>query len=108
MTFREFIEKMKKSSWKQTKSPGVRDMKNDLSKDFKGHMEKMGAVEPFKLKETTEYAFHPGDRVRLVQNFNRTGEVVGCVPGNGTLPWYFVKFNDGTEDRFTADELELS
>jgi hypothetical protein len=108
---------MKKSPFKQTMPSGVRDLEDDLSSDYKGHMERLGSVEPFKLvtnmtslsrnaKEAIEYSFRVGDRVRLVRNFNRTGEISACVPGNGSFPWYFVRFNDGYEDRFTSNELE--
>jgi hypothetical protein len=107
LTFAEWV-KMKKSSFKQSKPKGVRDMEDDLSKDFKGHIEKNGTVDPFKIKEAIEYAFRLGDRVRSVQNFQKTGEVTSCVPGDGKNPWYFIRWDsDGSEDRYMADELEL-
>jgi hypothetical protein len=52
------------------------------------------------------YKFNPGDRVRSTSNWTKTGEVTDCVPGNGSYPWYFVRWDDGTEDRYTDDELE--
>lgn len=53
----------------------------------------------------TDYVFSEGDRVYCTLN-NKYGEVISRVPGNGSIPWYFVKFDDGTEDRFTKDDLE--
>jgi len=50
-----------------------------------------------------KYKFNPGDRVTVD---GKHGEVTTCVPGgNGSIPWYFVRFDDGTEDRFTAEQL---
>lgn len=51
------------------------------------------------------YTFHPSQRVRGKYN-GKSGEVTTCVPGNGSFPWYFVKWDDGTEDRYTESELE--
>jgi hypothetical protein len=56
--------------------------------------------------EAVSYVFEVGDRVRLVDDFRKTGEVVGAVPGDGITPWYFIRFDDGTEDRYIADDLE--
>lgn len=50
------------------------------------------------------YKFREGERVYCTAN-GKYGEVTICVPGNGTFPWYFVKFDDGTEDRFTDEDL---
>jgi hypothetical protein len=47
------------------------------------------------------YKFKPGDRVLVA---GQAGEVMTCVPGSGE-PWYFVQFQDGTEDRFQARDL---
>lgn len=108
LTFSEWM-KMKKSPFKQKMSKGTRDIEDDLSKDYKGHLEKLGTVEPFKLKkEAVEYLFHPGDRVRHGRLFYKVGEVTSCVPGDGRTPWYFVSWEDGTEDRYTGDELEVA
>lgn len=52
------------------------------------------------------YRFTEGDRVRKVDEFTKTGTVSTTVPGNGSLPWYYVDFDDGSSDRFTEDELE--
>lgn len=49
------------------------------------------------------YMYAPGDRVYVAGHGE--GEVMTCVPGNGTMPWYFVRFDDGIEDRFVADDL---
>jgi hypothetical protein len=56
--------------------------------------------------EATNYEFGPGDRVRHRNNFQMAGEVTNCVPGNGSFPWYYVKWDNGQEDRHTSDELE--
>lgn len=55
----------------------------------------------------TTYAFHDGQRVCLAGAF-KLGEVTGMVPGDGKTPWYFVRWDDGSEDRYTADELEAN
>lgn len=52
-----------------------------------------------------EYVFSVGDQVYCSAN-GKYGEVNSCVPGNGSIPWYFVTFDDGTEDRFTKEDLE--
>jgi len=49
------------------------------------------------------YKFQIGDKVFAD---GRPAEVISCVPGNGLLEWYFVRFEDGTEDRFTAQQLQ--
>lgn len=54
---------------------------------------------------SAEYVFDEGDRVYCTVN-SKFGEVTTRVPGNGTIPWYFVTFDDGTEDRFTKEDLE--
>ena len=51
------------------------------------------------------YAYQPGDRV-FVKPLGKYGEVTACVPGNGTIAWYFVKPDDGDEDRWTEGDLE--
>lgn len=51
------------------------------------------------------YDYRP--RVRHKSEWEQTGEVATCVPGNGSIPWYFVRWDNGVEDRHTADELEL-
>jgi|TARA_Y100000034_G_scaffold116048_1_gene153877 hypothetical protein len=35
----------------------------------------------------------------------KEGNVSFSVPGNGSIRWYIVQFDDGTEDRFTLDQL---
>ena len=52
------------------------------------------------------YKFDSGDRVRLVGDWQKTGVVDTTVPGNGSLEWYFVQWDDGTYDRYTSGELE--
>lgn len=42
---------MKKISHTEKKSPGSRDTRNDLSKDYKGHISQNGTVEPFQVKK---------------------------------------------------------
>jgi hypothetical protein len=49
------------------------------------------------------YAYRIGQRVQ--HRDGRTGEITSMVPGNGTFPWYFVHWDNGTEDRHTGDEL---
>lgn len=48
ITFSEWM-KMKKSPFKQKMSKGTRDIEDDLSKDYKGHLEKNGVCQPFKI-----------------------------------------------------------
>ena len=47
-----------------------------------------------------------GQRVRHTSEFTKTGEITTIVPGNGTFPWYFVLWDDGSADRYTEEELE--
>ena len=42
------IKKMKKAKHKEANPKGVRNFKNDLSKDYKGHIASNGDVEPWK------------------------------------------------------------
>lgn len=51
------------------------------------------------------YVFAPGDRVRRVNSF-MAGIIELCVPGNGSIEWYYVMWDDGSQDRYTRDELE--
>jgi hypothetical protein len=51
-----------------------------------------------------DYIWAPGDRV-YVASEGQYGEVKTVVPGNGSIPWYFVETDDGQEDRYTADQL---
>lgn len=48
-----------------------------------------------------DYVFNIGDRVT---DGSRCGEVNMTVPGNG-IGWYYVTWDDGSEDRYTADQL---
>jgi hypothetical protein len=57
------------------------------------------------LAEAT-YEFSVGQRVRSVRDWTKVGEINSMVPGNGSIPWYYVTWEDGTEDRYTAEELE--
>lgn len=41
--------KMKKSDFKEKISKGSRDLRDDLSKDYPGHLERHGDVGPFKI-----------------------------------------------------------
>lgn len=52
-----------------------------------------------------DYIFAPGDRVYIPCE-NQYGEIYSRVPGNGSEPWYFVRLEDSTEDRYTSDQLE--
>lgn len=52
--------------------------------------------------ESVNYEFSDGERVEHLDG--RQGTVSSCVPGNG-IGWYFVDWDDGTQDRHTADEL---
>ncbi len=54
------------------------------------------------------YKFDPGDRVRLSSDWRKTGVVETTVPGNGSIEWYYVRWDDGGYDRHTRDELEAS
>ena len=101
LKFSEWL-KMKKSSFKQSKPAGVRNMEDDLSDDFKGHLEKLGTIEPFKIKEGMNYAFSTGDKVKGEVDFRiKHGEVTSVVPGRGPgEEWYFVVWDDGTSDRY--------
>lgn len=53
-----------------------------------------------------QYQFVPGQRVRhRLEGW--IGEVMTCVPGNGSIAWYFVQWDiDGSEDRYTGSELD--
>lgn len=53
------------------------------------------------------YRFHEGQRVRYTYAL-RYGVVETCVPGNGSIEWYYVRWNDGTIDRYTWDQLEAA
>ena len=132
LSFNEFIEKMKKSNFKQKKSSGVRDIEDDLSKDYKGHIEKNGTVEPFELKkdvkkeewnpneilcfnyinpaiakEGVEPQFKQFDRVRSKTDWRKTGEVSFSVPGDGTAGRYYnIIWDDGKEELVYSTDLE--
>lgn len=41
--------KMKKNPWRQSMSKQVRDIEDDLSSDYKGHLVRNGSVDPFKV-----------------------------------------------------------
>lgn len=41
--------KMQKHPWRQSISKGVRDIEDDLSNDYKGHLVRNGSVDPFKV-----------------------------------------------------------
>lgn len=45
-----------------------------------------------------------GTRV-WVESVGKSGTVKFSVPGNGTIRWYIVEFDDGSEDRFTLEDL---
>ena len=53
LKFKEWMESsiksMKKIKHKESNPKGVRNFKNDLSKDYKGHIAHNGDVEPWKL-----------------------------------------------------------
>ncbi len=51
------------------------------------------------------YVFGVGCRVRSRSDFGLTGCVVGTVPGNGSFGWYFVSWDDGSSDRYVAEDL---
>lgn len=50
MKFKEWLEKMEKIKNQEKKVPdGVRDLRQDLSRDYKGHLKRNGTVEPWKI-----------------------------------------------------------
>lgn len=53
-----------------------------------------------------EYAFTVGQRVGNWFG-DKTGTVTGMVPGNISTPWYYVQWDNGTEESgpYTADQL---
>jgi hypothetical protein len=48
------------------------------------------------------YEYKVGDRV-IADGME--GEVVLVVPGNGRLSWYYVRFDDGSENKYIASWL---
>ena len=52
------------------------------------------------------YVFDVGCRVRSRADFKKAGCVVCTVPGNGSFGWYFVSWDDGSLDRYVAEDLE--
>jgi hypothetical protein len=56
-----------------------------------------------KLNEVN-YEFSVGDAVE--DRSGRTGTIDSMVPGDGITPWYYVSWDDGTQDRHTGDELK--
>lgn len=51
------------------------------------------------------YAFQNGEKV-YVKSEGMDGEITSMVPGNGSIPWYYVRLENGQMDRYTADDLE--
>lgn len=51
------------------------------------------------------YVFSVGNRVRLAACWHQVGTVESMVPGNGSIEWYYVSWDDGTSDRYTREEL---
>lgn len=54
-----------------------------------------------------EYIFSVGSRVT---DGSRIGEVTSMVPGNGRpeSEWYYVRWDDGSEDRYMRDQLSAA
>ena len=54
------------------------------------------------------YEFSNGQEVRNTRDWRRTGIIVGMVPGNGSIPFYYVRWDDSPdkEEGYTAEELE--
>lgn len=52
-----------------------------------------------------DYKFRPGQRVASAYDITKTGDVTTCVPRDGSIPLYFVKWEDGTEGFYMAEEL---
>jgi len=50
--------------------------------------------------------FIPGDSV-IITPTGEIGEVTAVVPGNGSFVWYFVKAENGTEDRWREQDLQF-
>jgi hypothetical protein len=53
------------------------------------------------------YVFQSNQRVT---DGTRFGHITSMVPGNGRpeSEWYFVKWDEGTEDRYTRFQLEAA
>lgn len=51
------------------------------------------------------YQFQVGQRVTHRYE-GWVGEVTSVVPGNGSLAWYYVQWDHGSEDSYMAHELE--
>ena len=56
--------------------------------------------------DSVSYEFEVGERVRLRDKFTQVGEITSTVPGDGKTPWYFVRWDNGLEDRYVAEDLE--
>lgn len=54
------------------------------------------------------YVHREGDRVNHVEDLGKTGEVVGRVPGNGSIEWYEVQWDHGDRSIHTRYELETA
>ena len=56
---------------------------------------------------SVEYIFEEGQRV-FIPSAGKYGEIVVMVPGNGKTgeEWYYVKFDDGREERFQRNDIE--
>lgn len=52
-----------------------------------------------------DYKFSVGQRVCYEYGL-RFGEIESMVPGNGSIEWYYVAWDDGEVSRHTRDELQ--
>ena len=55
------------------------------------------------------YEFSDGQEVRSTSDWRRTGTIVSMVPGNGSIPFYYVVWDDDLnkeETKHVAEELE--
>jgi hypothetical protein len=95
------------------KKKGMTPHYKNQESTLKGKSEKKKAFKEFlerrdpKLLLEMRYLL-PGDRVRLTYEFNKTGEITSIVPGNGKPgeEWYFINFDDGSEDRCQIQDIE--
>ena len=92
----------------KTKHEGLPEKKKKKTsskkqKTFKEFLQEKG----YPVNEV-RYEFSDGQEVRSTRDWRRTGIIVGMVPGNGSIPFYYVRWDDSPdkEEGYTAEELE--